>query len=139
MTKFKIYKSTDGQLRLDNYTATYPNNDWEQFLSETGQTNKAEKLLSMSSRERSPRIYRLRKSEAYKQWQKGKFFTITSEVYGVATANYDGRIPEASIKHAILEAVKYGEKEARYYPKSNKNKPVHERKVYVFSFQFEKV
>ena len=138
-TTFNIYKSTDGMLRLDNYTATYPNQDWEQFLKETGQTDRLERLNAMRSRDRSPRVCRLRKSEPFKQWQQGKTITVTSELYGVVTANYDGRLPEGSIKYAIMDAISNGETEARYYPRSNDNKPAHMRMVYVFQFQLKKI
>jgi hypothetical protein len=137
-TTFNIYKSTDGMLRLDNYTATYPNQDWEQFLQETGQTDRLERLNAMRSRDRSPRVCRLRKSEPFKQWQRGKTITVTSELYGVATADYDGRLPEGSIKYAILNAIRNGETEARYYPRSNARKPAHEHLVYCFDYDFQK-
>ena len=137
-TTFNIYKSTDGILRLDNYTATYANWDWEQYLEETGQIERLERLNSMSSRQRSPRVRRIRQTESFLQWQQGKDITVTSSLYGVATAEYDGRIPEGRIKYAILEAIRNNETEARYYPSSNSNKPAHERLVYVFDFNLER-
>lgn len=137
-TTFNIYKSTDGQLRLDNHTSTYKNEDWEQYLKDTNQTERLERLLSMSSRKRSPKIWKLRKSQDFLQWQEGRDITITSELYGVASADHDGRVPEWGIKKAILEALRYGEKEARYYPTSNANKPAQERLVYVFNYTFKK-
>ena len=137
-TSFNIYKSTDGVLRLDNYTATYLNWDWEQYLEETGQIERLERLNSMSSRQRSPRVRRIRQTEAFLKWQQGKDITVTSSLYGVATAEYDGRIPEWRIKYAILDAIRNNETEARYYPRSNENKPAHERLVYVFDFNLER-
>lgn len=137
-TEFTIYKDTTGTLRLDNFTTTYPNNDWGQFLKDTNQAERLERLCSMSSRKRSPRIWKIRKSAAFIEWQKGKYITVTSKPYGTAGADYDGRIPELAIKRAILEAIKYGEKEARYYPSSNATKPAYERTVYVFGFWFKK-
>lgn len=137
-TTFNIYKGTDGVLRLENYTATFPNCDWDQYLQETGQSERLERLNSMSSRQRSPRVWRIRKSEAFLEWQQGKDITVTSSLYGVATAEYDGRIPEGHIKHAILDAIRNHETEARYYPRSNANKPAHERLVYVFDYNLER-
>ena len=137
-TEFTIYKGSDGVLRLENYTATMPNQDWEQFLIDTNQQERLERLCSMSSRKRSPRLWKIRRSAAFIEWQKGKDVTITSQVYGVAGAEYDGRIPEGHIKYAILDAIRHGEKEARYYPSSNATKPAHERMVYVFGFWFKK-
>ena len=137
-TEFTIYKDTTGTLRLDNFTTTYPNNNWAQFLEDTHQEDGLERLYSMSSRKRSPRISKIRRSAAFIEWQKGKDITVTSKPYGTAVANYDGRIPEWAIKRAILEAIKHGEKEARYYPSSNATKPAHERMVYVFGFGFKK-
>lgn len=135
-TTFNVYKSTDGRLRLDNYTATYKNEDWEQYLKDTDQAERLERLLSMSSRKRSPKIWKLRKSLDFLQWQLGKDITISSELYGVASADHDGRVPEWGIKRAILEALRYGEKEARYYPTSNDKKPAQEQLVYVFHYTF---
>ena len=137
-TTFNIYKSTDGVLRLENYTATYPNWDWEQYLEETGQTERLDRLYSMSSRERSPRVNRIRKTEAFLNWQKGKDVHVTSSLYGVATADYDGRISEKLVQYAILDAIKIGKDEALYYPKSNANKPSIQHMVYVIPFNFEK-
>ena len=138
-TTFNIYKSTDGKLRLENYTATYPCYDWARFLKDTHQLERLERLNALSSRKRSPIINRIRKSLPFKQWQQGKTITVTSELYGVVTANYDGRLPEGSIKYAIMDAISNGETEARYYPRSNDNKPAHMRMVYVFQFQLKKI
>jgi hypothetical protein len=74
----------------------------------------------------------------FKQWQAGKDITVTTHLYGVASADYDGRIPEHSIQHAILQAIRYNETEARYYPHSNARKPAHERLVYCFDYNFQK-
>ena len=137
-TTFNVYKSTDGELRLENYTATYPNWDWDQFLEETGQTERLERLYSMSSRQRSGRVNRLRKTEAFLEWQKGKAVTVTSKLLGVATADYDGRISERLIQYAILDAIKIGKDEALYYPKSNEHKSPLKKMVYVIPFNFEK-
>lgn len=137
-TEFNIYKGSDGILRLEDYTSTFPNWDWEQFLKDTHQEERLERLCSMSSRKRSPRLWKIRKSPAFIEWQKGKDITVTSHLYGVATANYDGRISESRLKYAILEAVRNGSNEARYYPTSNATKPAHERLVYVCRFSFKK-
>ena len=138
-TTFNIYKDSIGILRLEPFEKTMPNEDWEQYLRETDQSDRADRLLAMSSRKRSPKVWKIRKSKPFAEWQQGKTVTITSHLYGMASADYDGRIPEWRIKAAIIEAVKYGESEARYYPASNAKKPAHEHIVYVFGFNFKKV
>ncbi len=135
-TTFTIYKDSLGFFRAENYTATMQNHDWTQFLKETNPAQ-LERWLAMSSRKRSPKVCRLYKTESFKNWQKGKDIVVTSKPFAVATANHDGRVPEWGIKHAILEAVKYNESEARYYPSSNANKQAHQRLVYVFAYNLQ--
>lgn len=137
-TTFNVYQDTNGHLSLKEYTETYENQNWEQFLEETGQTERLERLNAMRSRDRSPRVRRIRMSEPFKQWQVGKDITVTTHLYGVASADYNGRIPEHSIQYAILQAIRYNESEARYYPRSNARKPAHERLVYCFDYDFQK-
>lgn len=137
-TTFNIYQDTNGNLSLKEYTETYENQNWAQYLSETGQTERLKRLNAMRSRERNPKVRRIRMSETFKQWQVGKDITITTHLYGTASASYDGRIPEHSIQYAILQALRYNEKEAHYYPRSNDRKPAHEHLVYVFSYDFKK-
>lgn len=137
-TTFAIYQGTDGVLRLENYTATYKNANWEQYLADTGQEERLQQLKAMSSRKRSPRIYRIRNSEQFRQWQSGKDITVTSRLYGIASAIYDGRIHESSVKYAILHAIENGKTEALYEPKSNANKPAHLHEVYVIPYQLKK-
>lgn len=137
--EFEIFKTSDGRLSLTNDSYTYNNQDWEQFLRDNGQAERADHLMSLSSRKRSPKIWRIRQSEDFKRWSEAHVISVTSSLYGIASANYDGRIRDGRIKYAILEAIKYGKSEARYYPQSNEGKPAHMHMVYCFSYSFRKI
>lgn len=137
--KFDVYRDSRGVLSLEKKEYSYENQDWELFLKETGQNDRCERLLSMSSRKRSPKVWKLRKSDSFKEWSKNNIVQVSSSLYGVVSCEYDGRLREYAIKYAVLDALKFGEKEARVYPESNKNKPAHLHMVYVFTFDFVKV
>lgn len=134
--EFEIFKTSDGRLSLTNESYQYNNEDWEQFLRQNGQAERAEHLVSLSSRKRSPKIWRIRQSKEFRQWSKTHVINVTSSLYGIASANYDGRIKEGRIKYAILDAIRHGQSEARYYPQSNKGKPAHLHMVYCFGYSF---
>lgn len=142
-TTFNIYKRnfSDGSFYLDleeKEPYTIDNENWEQYLRETGQSDRADYLLSMSSRKRSPKIWRIRQSDEFRTWSKQNQITVTTSLYGVASCDYDGRIPEGHIKSAIINAIRNGEDEARYYPASNASKPAHLQMVYCFNYNFNK-
>ena len=138
-TTFNIYQGTDGILRLDNFSKTFNNQDWEQYLRESGQSQRADYLMSLSARKRSGKVYRIRQSEDFRQWSESHVINITSTLYGTASAEYDGRIPEGCIKYAILQALKDGKAEAKYYPVNNSRKPAYLHMVYVFTYSFTRV
>lgn len=136
-TTFNVYKTTQGRYTLEDYKASYPSHDWDKYLKETNQLERLERLNAMSSRKRSPRLNRLYKSADFIEWGNANMVNVTSELYGVVTCNYDGRLSEARIKYAVLEAIRYGEKEAHYEPLSNARKPAHEHLVYIFTFDLK--
>ncbi len=137
-TEFTIYKyDKDNSLLLEPQKYVAKNTDWRQFLIDTNQEERLHKFADMSARKRSPKVWRLRQTSEFLKWSENHRETVEYKPYAIASATYDGRIPEGRIKYAILDAVKYGEKEARYYPQSNQTKPAHLQMVYCFTFNLK--
>lgn len=137
-TNFIIYRnSATGRLSLQDHSCMLPNGDWEQYLREAGQGERADRLCAMSSRKRSPKIYKIRHTDAFKAWSEANPVTVKYTEYAEASAEYDGRLREGAIKRAILDATQYNEKRAMVVPESDKNKPAHLRRVYVFNYKLD--
>jgi hypothetical protein len=140
-TTFTVYKHSERNNYSLNAAKFVGNNqDWDQFLTDTNQLEKLMRLRKMSSRKRSPKIWRLRKTQEFIKWSnEHQVVTMYLPYAKVTVPNYDGRIPELSIKNAVLTALKTNSKEAFYYPKLNTNKPAHLHQVYYFNFYIEKL
>lgn len=136
-TTFNIYRYNNGNLSLKEHLFTFPSQDWARFLKETGQLERLAKLETMSSRKRSPLLYRLRRSPAFLEWQKNNIETVKTTLFGVASAFYDGRLPEDGVKLAILEAIRCERPWATYQLKCDQNKPEHLKRCYCFPFDFK--
>ena len=129
----KIYKSEDGTYSLTNepekltpsirdlYQLAHPEIKWD----------------DLTQKQRRGRAYRFGKSELYKELVKQNETVRVFQKFGIANIEFDGRINERRIPFLILEALKEGRNEIKYYPESNKNKPPHLQKVYVKEFSIK--
>lgn len=147
-----VYKSHGYSVERLEFSETTPeeirgnSQDWEQFCKDMGQGERLARLLDMPSRKRSPKLYRLRNSEAFRKWSANHPYIITFERVGTITMNYDARFKEYQAAHGIREAAQFmGAQicagacsgQARIYPKSNAGKPEHLRRVYLFRFEYK--
>lgn len=132
--ELKIYKDNFGGLHYSPQNYEYFSQDWERYLSESGQMERLERLKSMRSKDRSPKLYRLRKTPSFIKWSEEHKVIVTSELFATCVADVDGRLNESDVRVAMMNAFQNKEQFAKVYPRSNKNKPPHEWLVYKFLF-----
>ena len=97
---------------------------------------KLERWRTLPGKKFRHKLWRFGKSETFAQWSELHKKLVKCEFFGTATAEYDGRLRESSVKCAILKALENGKREFEVYPLSNKDKPAHLQMVYVKDFQF---
>ena len=88
----------------------------------------------MRSKDRSPKLYRLRNTPTFIKWSEENKVVVTSELLATCEADVDGRLNESDVRVAMMNAFQNKEQFAKVYPRSNKNKPPHEWLVYTFLF-----
>lgn len=132
--ELNIYKDNFGRLQYTSQNYEYCSQDWERYLSESGQMERLERLKNMRSKDRSPKLYRLRKTPSFIKWSEEHKVVVTSTLFATCVADVDGRLNKSDVRVALMNAVQDKEQFAKVYPRSNKNKPPHEWLVYVFLF-----
>lgn len=132
--ELNIHKDIFGRLHYTPQNYEYFSQDWERYLIDTGQDERLERLKSMRSKDRSPKLYRLRKTPTFIKWSEENKVVVTSSLFATCVADVDGRLNESDVRVAMMNAFQNKEKFAKVYPRSNKNKPPHEWLVYEFSF-----
>lgn len=132
--EINIYKDNLGGLHYTPQNYEYNSQDWERYLSESGQMERLERLKSMRSKVRTPKVYRLRNTPTFIEWSERNKVVVTSELFATCEADVDGRLNESDVRVAMMNAFQNKEQFAKVYPRSNKNKPPHEWLVYEFLF-----
>lgn len=107
------------------------NQCWQEYLHDTGQDERLDRLYAMSSRKRSPRVNRIRRSRDFAIWSDKHSYDEWCEPFMTAECDYDGRLSESEVRAALFEAAVDGHEVVLVHPKSNRTKPAHERLVYV--------
>lgn len=130
----KIYKDNLGGLHYSPQNYEYLSQDWEKYLMDTEQNERLERLKNMRSKDRTPKIYRLRKTPTFLKWSEENKVSVTSELFAICEADVDGRLNESDVRVAIMNAFQNKEQFAKVYPRCNKNKPPHLWLVYEFLF-----
>lgn len=132
--EINIYKDNLGGLHYTPQNYEYNSQDWEKYLSESGQMERLERLKSMRSKVRTSKVYVLRNTPSFIKWSRENKVVVTSELFATCVADVDGRLNESDVRVAIMKAFQNKERFAEVYPRSNKNKPPHECLVYKFLF-----
>ncbi len=129
-----IYKTSEGNFSLNNETRTTCKKSVLDYLHEIDPST-----IGKSSKSLKNRRYRAGQSQGYREYIQKHTYKVESELAGVATIEYDGRLKESSVRVAIVRALNADDNTAYVHPESNKRKPAHKHLVYCKGFDFKPV
>ena len=129
-----IYKTSEGNFSLTNETRNTCKKSVLDYLHEIDPST-----IGKSSKSLKNRRYRAGQSKGYAEYIKKHTYQVSSELAGVATIEYDGRLKESAVKLAIIRALNADDNTAYVHPESNKRKPAHEHLVYCKDFNFKPI
>lgn len=132
----EVYKNSKGFVSFKKEDDFYEIPTPMEYLMEC-EPEKLERWSHLPGKKYRHKLWRFGKTETFIKWSELHKKIVTWKLYGTVKAEYDGRLCESSVKVAILQALKNGEREFKVYPKSNANKPAHLWLVYVKDFQFK--
>ena len=106
------------------------------YLAQTN-PEKLKEVCEKGARKRRTYFYRIGKSAGYAE-ALANAPMIAPEVIGTFECNVDGRFKEWQVRRAIIEAIRYGRKDAVIEPRCEETKPPHLKMCYVFNFTISK-
>lgn len=126
-----LYRDCFGHITVDP-TSTKKTITIRDYLAKTNPQKLAE-LCESTARKRKTYFYRIGKSAGYAE-ALANAPLVAPEMIGTFTCNVDGRFKEWQVRQAIIDAIRYGRRDAVIEPRSEENKPPHLRMCYCFNF-----